>query len=62
MIVTTTHNMPCGRLWEMIQSSDTENTVKETLQYVKINREIDAKTRNDMVDSLMFRLIEIMSA
>ena len=59
VIIATTLNLPCQKLWERIQSADTTEGVKTALQLVKTNREVDDDTRSAMVDSLVFKFIDM---
>ena len=59
MSVRLSTNLPLCDLWDMVASVKTVEDVTEAKRYIKINFEINDEIRSELIDSLMFRMMDI---
>ena len=58
MVVSIMH-LPMSALWDKVSSAKTMDDVAEAYGYITINCEIGGDIKSDLIDSLMFRMMDI---
>ena len=58
-MVVSVMNLPLNALLDKVVSAKTMEDVAETYEYIRVNCEIGNDIRSELIDSLMFRMMDI---